>query len=78
MTNLEKVLENDRERFIKEIAEKICFNTSRHKVNVINPPLCGDCNFGEHVCNRWKCHTEEIIEWLNSEAESEGENETDN
>ncbi len=70
MTNLEKVLQNDGERFVREIAEKICFNTFHHTVKVIYPPLCGDCEFGEHLC-KWKCHTEEIIEWLNSEAESE-------
>lgn len=70
MTNLEKVLEVDGDRFLKEIAEKICFSTIYHKVRVIQPPLCGDCEFGELMCNgKWKCHTEEIIEWLRSEVE---------
>ena len=73
MTNLEKVLEVDGDRFIKEIAEKICFSTYNHKVRCIQPPLCGDCDFGERLCNSngWKCHTEDIIEWLKAESEVE-------
>lgn len=73
MTNLEKIIEVDRERFLKEIAEKLCFNIYHHKVMVVQPPLCGDCPFGEvnvfSGSTKFKCHTEEIIEWLNEEAE---------
>lgn len=69
MTNLEKVLEVDGDRFIREIAEKICFSAYHHKVRVVQPPLCGECEFGEHFCNKWKCHTEELIEWLKAESE---------
>ena len=69
MTNLEKVLEVDGERFLKEIAEKICFNTWSHKVQIVQPPLCGDCEFGEVAYGKCKCHTEDIIEWLKAESE---------
>ena len=69
MTNLEKVLEVDGDRFIEEIAANICFSTLYHKVKVVQPPLCGDCPFGEHNFNKWKCHTEDIVEWLKAECE---------
>ena len=69
MTNPEKVIEVDGDRFIKEIAEKICFSTYNHKVKYIQPPLCGNCDFGERCCNKWKCHTEDIVEWLKAEIE---------
>ena len=70
MTNLEKVLEVDREDFLKEISQKICFCTSKHTVMTVQPPLCGECGFGERLCNgKWKCHTEEIVEWLKSEVD---------
>lgn len=72
MTNLEKVLEVDGDRFIQEIAEKICFSTCFHTVKDVTPVLCGDCEFGEQKCSgAWKCHTEEIIEWLKAECEDE-------
>lgn len=71
MTNLEKVLKVDGDRLIKEMAEKICFSTLYHRVKVIQPPLCGSCEFGERKCDRWKCHTEEIAEWLKAECEDE-------
>ncbi len=72
MTNLEKVLEVDGDDFIKEIAEKICFATRKHTVNIVQPPLCGECDFGEQLYSgRWKCHTEDIIEWLKAECEED-------
>ena len=71
MTNLEKVLEVDGDRFIREIAEKICFLTHTHKVQCVMPPLCGECIFGERLGNRCKCHTEDIIEWLKAESEED-------
>ena len=69
MTNLDKVLEVDGDRLLEEIAEKICFSTNHYKVKVIQPPLCGECEFGEYKgCGKWRCHTEEIIEWLKAEV----------
>ena len=43
MTNLEKIIENDGERFIRAIADVICFNPKKHIVNTIEPFLCGEC-----------------------------------
>ena len=72
MTNLEKVLEVDGERFLQEIAEKICFSAYHHTVKVVQPPLCGDCEFGEVNYGKCKCHTKEIVKWLKEEVEEDG------
>lgn len=69
MTNLEMVLKIDGERFVKEISEKICFCDYKHTVKTVQPPLCGDCSFGEVKNGKCRCHTEEIAEWLKAEAD---------
>ena len=69
MTNLEMVLKTDEERFLEEIAKKICFCESNH--TVVQEKLCAECNFGEVTKYICKCHTDEIIEWLKSECDEE-------
>ena len=72
MTNFEKVLLVDKERFLQEVAEKICFDSHKHIVKIVQPPLCGSCSFGGTRLNdgKCKCHTDEILEWLKSEVEA--------
>ena len=71
MTNLEKVIETDKERFIEAIAKSICINAKTHKVCLVQPPLCGECMFSEKKYKGYKCCTDEIMAWLKAEVGDE-------
>lgn len=71
MTNLEKIIENDGERFVRAIAEVICFNPKKHIINIIEPFLCGECEFADKDADGWHCKTDQIAEWLKEEAEED-------
>ena len=68
-TNFEKLIENDKDNLILAISNKICIDTDKCKVDVINTMDYNDCGDCFHARNG-DC-TPELKKWLESEVEND-------
>jgi hypothetical protein len=64
MTNIEKIMNQNREKFADECADNLCFRNGR--LNITRPFLCGDCEFNNRHSG---CDRVQLKAYLLAESE---------